>query len=156
MSDVMTMSGVDRNTAEQQMAGGCQEFLNARFRSRLHTLFSLLSGRYNRLKSLAGSLEELHTKSESYLGTKTIDIAQIAGSECRSADFDRRFMPRKRFLLHRWLNVNRAYHFGIALPAIRVFEVEGSFYVRDGNHRVSVAKYHGVQYIDAEVVRVAS
>ena len=155
MSDIMTMGGVDRNTAEQQMAGGCQEFLNARFRARLFSVVSLLLGKSNRLKSLAGSLAETRTKAESYLGTQTIDISKIAGSECRSADFDRRFMPKKRFLLHRWLNVNRAYHVGVALPAIKVFEVEGSYYVRDGNHRVSVAKYHGVRYIDAEVVRVA-
>ena len=136
--------------------GGDRDFLNARNRARLFSVVSLILGKFNRLNSLAGSLELKQTTAESHLGTQTIDIARIKGSECRSADFDRRFMPKKRFLSHRWLSVNRAYHFGISLPAIQVFEVEGSYFVRDGNHRVSVAKYHGVRYIDAEVVRISS
>jgi hypothetical protein len=156
MTNAMAMGGIDRNTAEQQMAGGCQDFLNAQFRARLATVASFLTGRKNQLASLAKCLENAQPKSESYLGVQTIKVSSIVGSECRSADFDRRFLPIRHFLLHRWLNVNKAYHYGVQLPAIQVFEYDGDYYVRDGNHRVSVASYHGVRYIDAEVVRLAS
>jgi hypothetical protein len=156
MTNAMAVGGIDQNTAERQMTGGCQDFLNARFQARLSTVISFLIGRQNTLASLGNRLEQSQSKSESYIGVQTIPISSIVGSECRSADFDRRFMPRKGFLLHRWLNVNQAYHQGTQLPAIKVFEIGGSYFVRDGNHRVSVARYHRVGYIDAEVVRIAS
>ena len=40
----------------------------------------------------------------------------------------------------------------IILPPIRVYELGGLYFVRDGNHRVSVAKSKGVEFIDAEIV----
>ena len=40
----------------------------------------------------------------------------------------------------------------IVLPPIKVYELGGLYFVRDGNHRVSVAKAKGVEFIDAEVV----
>lgn len=39
----------------------------------------------------------------------------------------------------------------IILPPIKVYELGGLYFVRDGNHRVSVAKAKGVEFIDAEV-----
>ena len=53
MTDVIAMGGIDRNTAKQQNAGGCQAFPNARFRSRLSTVAAVLTGRTNKLSSLA-------------------------------------------------------------------------------------------------------
>ncbi len=34
---------------------------------------------------------------------------------------------------------------------VRVYKIGDSYFVEDGNHRVSVARYHGVEWIDAEV-----
>jgi hypothetical protein len=41
-------------------------------------------------------------------------------------------------------------------PPISVFELDGSYFVVDGHHRVAVARQRGVQYIDAEVTRLRS
>jgi hypothetical protein len=44
----------------------------------------------------------------------------------------------------------------IDLPPIKVYEISGLYFVRDGNHRVSVAKARGTEFIDAEVVSLQS
>jgi hypothetical protein len=36
----------------------------------------------------------------------------------------------------------------ITLPSILLYEIGGVYFVRDGNHRVSVAKIKGVEFID--------
>jgi ParB-like chromosome segregation protein Spo0J len=40
---------------------------------------------------------------------------------------------------------------GMELLPVVLYEIGGSYFVLDGNHRVRVARYHGVEMIDAEV-----
>ena len=40
------------------------------------------------------------------------------------------------------------------MPTVALFKVGESYYVEDGNHRVSVARYQGVEWIDAEITIV--
>jgi hypothetical protein len=42
------------------------------------------------------------------------------------------------------------------LPPVRLYELGGIYFVRDGNHRVSVAVQQGVEFVDAEVTRLGS
>ena len=65
--------------------------------------------------------------------------------------FDRGFMPSKSSLAERWKRVDRAFHSGLDLPAVRLYKVGNAFFVEDGNHRVSVARYQGVETIEADV-----
>jgi hypothetical protein len=58
--------------------------------------------------------------------------------------------------MRRWMNVDMAHYQDVALPPIKVFEIGGAYFVRDGNHRVSVAKAKGAEFIDAEVVSLSS
>jgi hypothetical protein len=51
----------------------------------------------------------------------------------------------------RWKRIDRAYHRGEELPPVSLYKVGGFYFVLDGHHRVSVASYHGVEWIDAEV-----
>jgi hypothetical protein len=44
----------------------------------------------------------------------------------------------------------------ITLPPIQLYEIGGVYFVRDGNHRVSVARIQGVEQIDAEVTSLSS
>ena len=73
------------------------------------------------------------------------------GSVGRSSQFDSGFMPAKRSLEDRWKHVDRTFHRRMELPPVVLYEIGGSYFVSDGNHRVSVARYHGVEMIDAEV-----
>lgn len=76
---------------------------------------------------------------------------RIVGSVGRSGQFDSAFMPVKRSLEGRWKNVDRAFHCGIELQPVVLNKIGDHYFVVDGNHRVSVACYHGVEMIDAEV-----
>jgi len=85
------------------------------------------------------------------LGLRDVELSKIVGSVGRHDAFDRGFMPTKASLEERWKRVDRAFHYGLDLPAVRLYKVGDSYFVEDGNHRVSVARYQGLEVIEAEV-----
>jgi hypothetical protein len=90
----------------------------------------------------------------SYRGIQSIQLDQIVGSEGRYRDFDINFMPLKNHNRERWENVDIAKQKDISLPPILVYKIGDFYFVRDGNHRVSVARELKQDYIDAEVVEL--
>jgi hypothetical protein len=68
----------------------------------------------------------------------------------RAAEFDAAFRPVAR-LRKRWLSVWLAETRGAGLPPISVARVAGGYAVRDGHHRVSVARARGAVTITAIV-----
>ncbi len=92
--------------------------------------------------------------SEEYLGLRTVRINRILGSEQRSDDFSPGFAPKKEAGRFRWMSVHTAFTEKGSLPAISLYELGGVYFVRDGHHRVSVAKQEGAQFIEAEVSRI--
>jgi hypothetical protein len=105
---------------------------------------------FNDVKSI------LRPRNEVYRGMRTVPIKLIVGSEGRYYDFNKYFLPRKEFLRSRWEQVDQAHLKDIILPPIQLYEIGGAYFVRDGNHRVSVAKTQGVESIDAEVTSLSS
>jgi hypothetical protein len=132
------------------------DFQKARSRETLHTILNLLNPSQQELLSLREVRETLKPKSESYRGLQVVDIDRIVGSEGRYADFNRNFLPRHEHLRNRWTRVDEAHIQMVNLPPIRLYEIGGVYFVRDGNHRVSVARAQGVKKIDAEVVSLDS
>ncbi len=51
----------------------------------------------------------------------------------------------------RWKRVDLAFRRGEELPMVSLYKIGEAYFVLDGHHRVSVARYHGVEMIDAEV-----
>jgi hypothetical protein len=86
-----------------------------------------------------------------YRGMRTVPVGQIAGSVGRSSEFDKDFMPAKASVEERWKRIDWAFHRGKQLPPVSLYEVGDFYFVLDGHHRVSVAHYHSVEWIDAEV-----
>jgi hypothetical protein len=86
-----------------------------------------------------------------YRGLRTVPLRQIGGSVGRCSEFDRDFMPAKASVEERWKRIDRALHRGEELPAVSLYKVGAFYFVLDGHHRVSVANYHGVEWIDAYV-----
>ena len=84
-------------------------------------------------------------------GMRTVLVSQIGGSVGRCSEFDGDFMPAKASAEDRWKRIDRAYHRGEELPPVSLYKVGGFYFVLDGHHRVSVASYHGVEWIDAYV-----
>ena len=85
------------------------------------------------------------------LGLREVEVSKIVGSVGRHDAFDRGFMPTKASLAERWKRVDRAFHCGLDLPAVRLYKIGESYFVEDGNHRVSVARYQRVETIEADV-----
>jgi hypothetical protein len=109
---------------------------------------------HDRLVSFEEAKGALIGWSQAYRGMRTVEVEKITGSVGRCRDFDASFLPRKESMSERWSRIDHAYHRGDELPAVSLYKVGDAYFVRDGNHRVSVAKYHGVAAIDAEVVEI--
>lgn len=96
----------------------------------------------------------LSPEGEHQLGVQPIEVDRIIGSVDRYREFDRHYLPREKHLDERWIGVRSAQLQGKELPPIQVYEVGGRYFVKDGNHRVSVARRQGQKYIDASVIRL--
>jgi hypothetical protein len=82
---------------------------------------------------------------------RTVLVSQIGGSVGRCSEFDGGFMPTKASAEDRWKRIDRAFHLGEQLPPVSLYKVGSFYFVLDGHHRLSVASYHGVEWVDAEV-----
>jgi hypothetical protein len=109
---------------------------------------------HDRLLSFDEAKGDLVHWSQVYRGMRTVEVEKITGSVGRCRDFDGSFLPLRVSMAHRWGRADRAYHRGVELPAVSLYKIGDVYFVRDGNHRVSVAKYHKAAAIDAEVVEI--
>ena len=91
-------------------------------------------------------------RSAARAGLRDIPLAAITGSlePLRAAGFDREFRPAPS-ARRRWVGVWLAEHRGVALPPISVTAVGDAYAIRDGHHRVSVARARGALTIAAVV-----
>ncbi len=128
------------------------DFARARNKALFNEIQHLLTPEEAAMISLKAVRKVIKTQSETYIGMKVIPIDKIVGSEGRYKDFDNQFFPKRSIIRERWEHVDEAVIKDIVLPPIKVYELGGLYFVRDGNHRVSVAKAKGVEFIDAEVV----
>jgi hypothetical protein len=99
----------------------------------------------------------LHLRSASIHGTtvqhtEVINLQTIHGTENRLGDFDSAFRPLRDANADRWIAVAAARLQGKALPPVELIQLDGEYYVRDGHHRISVARAMGERYIDAVVM----
>jgi hypothetical protein len=132
------------------------DFGRARQREIMSRILGLLKTQKDEMLSLPDVRRIVRPESETYRGMQTVPIAKIVGSEGRARDFSRAFLPRHDKMMRRWVNVDVAHYQNVILPPIKVFEIGGAYFVRDGNHRVSVARLQGAEFIDAEVTSLAS
>jgi hypothetical protein len=89
-------------------------------------------------------------------GLQVVPLDMIVGTVDRAVDFDRGFRPTSARLRSRWERIAAAQRRGEALPPISLFQVGELYFVRDGHHRVSVAKSLGRDDIDAYVTEVTT
>ncbi len=82
----------------------------------------------------------------------TIPIRQIKGSLDRSADFDTEFHPLHERSRSRWVSILTAIRSNVSLPPVELVQVGNEYYVRDGHHRISVARSLDQQAIEARIV----
>jgi hypothetical protein len=88
------------------------------------------------------------------LGLQSIPLDSVVGTVDRTRDFDRGFRPTTPRVRGRWQRIAAAQRRGESFPPISVYRVGDLHFVRDGHHRVSVAKSLGREDIDAYVTQV--
>ena len=99
-------------------------------------------------------VEALGRVSEHDLGLQTIPLDSIVGTVDRTKEFDRAFRPTSPRLRARWQRIAEAQRRGESFPPISVYRIGELHFVRDGHHRVSVARSLGREDIDAYVTEV--
>jgi hypothetical protein len=127
------------------------DFDRARQKALFREVLSVFNRASNRLISYHEVRKRVAPEAESYRGFQVVPVNQIVGSVDRFQDFDRAFLPRQRHTAGRWKNIDRAYYQDVRLPPVQLYKVGDVYFVKDGNHRVSVARERGVEFIDAEV-----
>jgi hypothetical protein len=91
---------------------------------------------------------------ERRLGEQLISLDSIVGTVDRSREFDRDFRPTSPRVRERWQRINLAQRKGEAMPPIDVYRIGELHFVKDGHHRVSVARALGHKDISAYVTEV--
>jgi hypothetical protein len=96
----------------------------------------------------------LGRRGERRLGLQPIDLDSIVGTVDRQREFDRSFRPTSGRVRPRWERINVAQRRGDPMPPIDVYRIGELHFVKDGHHRVSVARAFGHKDINAYVTEV--
>ena len=103
------------------------------------------------LKSFAEIQKEENAYNSVNLGIKEIPLGKIVGSVEKYSYFDKNFVPKNNIVKQRWISIYTAYMAETMLPPVILYKIKDDYYVYDGNHRVSVAKFLNFASIEAEV-----
>lgn len=131
------------------------DFSKARRKAFWREIAAMFSRRPNELVSFEQVKRSLKTLGESYRGVQTVPLDKIIGTATlRFHDFDRAFLPTSDRIQARWRRVDEAWYEDVHLPPVQLYKVGDAYFVRDGHHRISVAREKGQEFIEAEVIEV--
>jgi hypothetical protein len=137
----------------EDMAYAQDLFNAARFRARRRRLWRALLRKPTSVACLVGEGAPPGSgRGGRAVGLKTVPLSQIRGSEGRCDGFDDEFSPLDGHYRRRWTRLCCAVMAGVVLPPVELIQVGDIYYVRDGHHRISVARALGQEQIDAEVL----
>jgi hypothetical protein len=128
-----------------------EQFNQLHRHARIKNVWARFRHQDQHLQDLFQAKETAGIKSSQDGGIQLVPINRIRGSEGRVHDFDAEFRPLKKHSRERWLNVAAARYMGQSLPPVTLVRLGCDYFVRDGHHRISVAKAMGQNEIEAEV-----
>lgn len=126
-----------------------QMFNRAASQAKRRRFLARLLGRSTELQALQ-SLNK-HANGQ-VLGVQIVSLGDIVGSEGRCHDFDNQFWPLQEHDRDRWVNIAQVMRSKKGLPPVQLIHTDAGYFVRDGNHRISVARALGQAAIEAEVI----
>lgn len=122
-------------------------------RAYFRRLWCSMTGQRYQLLNLEGAQTQGVGQGRHHGGIQLVPIAKICGSEGRSQDFDAHFCPLTLHNRERWVNIALARRQDVVLPLVELIQIGDSYFVRDGHHRISVARAQGQLEIEAEVTQ---
>jgi len=132
------------------------DYRRARRRAFMRGVMSWFRRSDNALLAFDEVRRGIHAQAQREGGYREVPIDHIVGSVGRYRDFDRAFLPRQVQTRDRWERVDHAHIDGTDLPPIDLYKIGETYFVKDGNHRVSVARERGQKFIDAHVIEVSA
>jgi hypothetical protein len=136
-------------------ADASDDFLRARRRQTVRRLSrGLGGGDIDVILPFEEVVAELGRTGESDRGRQVVPLDLVVGTMGRGREFDRAFRPTSSQVRGRWERLARAMRRGESVPPVELYQVGDVYFVRDGHHRVSVARALGRRDIDAHVVEV--
>ncbi len=141
---------------DQKYLSSLQDFNNARRKASIQEILAWLAGKSSELLSYEEVAEKLNLNVRTERGIHDIPLKAIVGSVGRYNEFTRGFLPLKNGDQVRWARVKTIVDdpMSIGLPPIDVYKVGDVYFVLDGNHRVSIAREEGFEFIEAHVIEV--
>jgi hypothetical protein len=133
------------------------DFTRARRRAAWAKVFARLSGRPGDVSVLLPYDEvvaALGRRDIVPLGLQTVALDSIVGSTDRVGGFDRRFRPTSGQARARFERLAAAAHRGETIPPVDLYRVGALHFVRDGHHRVAVARALDWNVIPAYVTEI--
>jgi len=133
------------------------DFLRARRRqalSRVGRGLSRASGDVDLILPFDEVVAALGRVGERNVGPQVVLLETVLGTVDRKHGFDRQFRPTSRLVRARWEAIANAMRRGEAMPPVSLYRIGEVHFVRDGHHRVSVARAMGLQKVDAYVTEV--
>ncbi len=130
-----------------------QEWNQARRKAFWSQLLANLDEQGSGLLDFNDISHRLNLKTAVYRGVQNIPLDKIVGSVGRYQDFTRAFLPVVEDMSSRWQRVAALYLDPTSggVPPIEVYKVGDAYFVKDGNHRVSVARQLNMEDIEAYV-----
>lgn len=139
-----------------RLSAALADFRRARRRADVRAVLAQLAGDEQRLLPYEEVRRRLHAVEGAHRRLEDIELDAIVGSVGRYRDFNREFLPLVDEDADRWVGVKLAMTGLKGVPPIEVYQIGEAYFVKDGNHRVSVAKELGATHIQAYVTPVHS
>jgi hypothetical protein len=117
-------------------------------------LLGLVTGAERDLVSYDEVVAKLHARQQIEKGTQMVPLENIVGSVGRYRDFTRNYLPRAGVNEERWTRLDAALNSMEGFPPVELFKVGEVYFVRDGNHRVSVARANHSTHIEAYITEI--
>lgn len=132
------------------------EFNRACWRGFWEKVGNFITRRQSQLQAFDSVFDASHPNQAVSLGIKDVPVEKITGSMGRSQDFTRCFAPlmSDQRGKERWRMIYTLAATGRGFPPADVYKIGSDYFVKDGHHRISVARYLGWKTIHAHVTEI--
>ena len=132
------------------------QFNQAKLKGVWEIVLSRLTRRWCRLQGFAETVETLQPEQSVTLGLQDIPLNNVVGSVGRSREYTRQFRPRSSTgrEKERWRTIYTLAVTGVGFPAVELYKIGQDYYVKDGHHRMSVARHLAWPTIQAFVIEL--
>lgn len=144
--------GIDRTSLMEVRRKANMLFAKKLNAGRRRMFWQKLVGKQTQLQSLAHlktQTRQIPARSKTIVN---VPLDKITGSEGRIHDFDNAFHPLVDHIRDRWIGIAAARRQRAVLPPVELIQCGDEYYVRDGHHRISVAKAVGQIEIEAQII----